>query len=502
MISHANPSATSDSKVTALLDWLALAHGRQGSDDAEQLLSHLLRLREAAIPGGQRVKILELVFREIERMVFAEIPKLLDVSLPVTRKVRQRVRVLQDLLDSLSQEYFNSLAGLFDPQGVTPSLLPQTTLAIIAQCLSWHIRISHLVAAPHSIGLWQKMHAAFSAARQLGVLHLPATREMPSLQTIYTSALLTAIAQPASFSARELEFIVALVETCLKPVAITETPPPGASCLFWVDLERDFPAHALVRRLPPSDVPIFFLSGDEAAHNAREFLSALENGSSAASLELPDFADTHAGRGVLRRLKNLWGHPTKRKFPRRKQSYRVKLCFGLDQLWRLIREPSLAHETSEWMVTNESPDGYALMHMSGPTNSVRVGDIVAVQAAGERSERDAPWHVCIVRWALSENPEHIELGLQQLASQVIAAELARPFELDGKHIAALILPEMPPLRPQAGIVVQTGALPVDTRKLLLLIEKENLEIREVRPTQLTEQTMSIEIFSLEPDETP
>ena len=501
MISQARQPATSDSKVTAILDWLALAHGRQGSDDAEQLLAHLILLREAAIPTAQRIKILDLVYREIERMVFSEIPKLLEVSLPVTRKTRQRVRLLQDLLEALSQEYFNSLAELFDPQGNGASLAPQTTLAMIAQCLSWHIRISHLIAAPHSIGIWQKMHSAFSSGRRLGIDNLAPARDMPTLQAIYTSTLLTAIAQPASFSARELEFIVALTENGLMPVEISEAPPADSCCLFWVDLERDFPAHALVRRLPPGSIPILFLSGDGAAHKSRELLSALEKGTPAASLGLPEFANTRAGQGVLRRLKNLWGHPTKRKFPRRRQSYRVKLCFGLDQLWHLIREPGVANEASEWMVTNESPDGYALMHMSGQTSNTRVGDIVAVQSMGERSEKESPWHVCIVRWALSENPEHVELGLQQLASHAIAAELARPLELDSKHIAALILPEMPPFRPHAEVVVQTGMLPVDARKFLLLIEKENLEIREVRPTQLTEQTTSIEIFSVEADET-
>ena len=142
------------------------------------------------------------------------------------------------------------------------------------------------------------------------------------------------------------------------------------------------------------------------------------------------------------------------------------------------------------------------MHMSGETTCVRVGDIVAVQAKDERAELKPLWHVCLVRWALSENPEHIELGLQQLASHVIAAELARPQELDSKHIPALILPKMPPLRPHAGIVVHTGSLPENANRLVLLIEKENLEIREVSPTELAEQTASIEVFNVSPVETP
>lgn len=499
MPQETTPPTHLDSNVTVILEWLALARGRAGSDDAEQLLRHLLLLREAPSTTAQRIKILDLIYKEAQRIVFAELPNLLEVTLPVSRKIRQRVRVIQDLLESLAQEYFNTLSELFDPLVSATSHTPQATLTHITHCLAWHIRISNLAAAPSTSGLWQKMHAAFHTARRLGV-HLNAgPKQSASVQDIYAGVLLAAMAQPASFSANELEFIVEYIESSLKTVEILDVPPIESNGVFWVDLDRDFPAHALIRRLPPSDAPVLYFAGDQVAQQAELHLSALEQGSSAHSLGLPIFSETHAGRGVLRRLKLHWGQPSKRKFPRRRQSYRISLCSGLEQLWHLIRQPEQASEISEWMVTNESPDGYSLMHMSGQTTSVRVGDIVAVQAKDERTELMPLWHVCIVRWALSENPEHIELGLQQLASHVIAAELARPLEIDSKHIAALILPKMPPLRPYAGIVVQTGVLPDQVRKLVLLIEKENLEIREVRPTELTEQTSSIEVFNVESD---
>ena len=502
MNQETSPLSQPENSIRTILEWLALANGRTGSDDADQLQKHLLLLRDTPVPTGQKLKILDLIFKESERVVTAELPNLLEAGLPISRKIRQRVRIVQDLLETLAQEYFNALSELFDPQGMPSSRPAQTTLLLITRCLAWHIRISHLVAAPTNIGLWQKMHAAFSTARRLGVHDIAGTRGAPTVQHLYACSLLAAIAQPASFCARELEFIVNFVEESIRPVDILDIPPMDCSGIFWVDLKRDFPAHALIRRAPPLDAPILYFACDPAARRCRELLTALEHGDSAASLGLPDFANTHAGQGVLRRLQLLWGHPAKRKYPRRRQSYRVSLCSGLDQLWTLIREPDERHQISEWMVTNESPDGYSLMHMSGETDNARVGDIVAVQAIGERAELKPLWHVCIVRWAISENPEHVELGLQQLASHVIAAELARPLELDSKHIAALILPEMPPLRPHAGIVVQTGTLPANVRKLVLLIEKDNLEIREVRPTELTEQTSSIEVFTVEPNETP
>ena len=42
-----------DASVKSILEWLALAHGRHGGDDAEELHQQLLVLRAATIPPGR-----------------------------------------------------------------------------------------------------------------------------------------------------------------------------------------------------------------------------------------------------------------------------------------------------------------------------------------------------------------------------------------------------------------------------------------------------------------
>ena len=152
------------------------------------------------------------------------------------------------------------------------------------------------------------------------------------------------------------------------------------------------------------------------------------------------------------------------------------------------------------MVINESPDGFALMHMSGHTHRLRVGDIVALQAAGKYPDATPPWHVCIVRWALSENPEHIELGLQLMSTQAAAVKVAQPQARSG-FVNGLILPEAPPLRLTQSLIVPAGALKEDKSTIVVLCEKDHLAIREVRATELIEQTSSVEVFSIIPDAT-
>jgi hypothetical protein len=310
--------------------------------------------------------------------------------------------------------------------------------------------------------------------------------------------------QPTSFTSRELEFIGQYVDRHAHAVELSSEAPRGHGGIFWIDPDRDVPPYALSRRTPPPETPVLYFACDAIARGAADHLAALENGRSATELGLPSFAETYAGRGVLKRLFNFWGRPAKRKFPRRRQSYRADLCAGLDQLQLLLQGPDQApHALSEWMITNESPDGYAMMHVSGATEQLRVGDIVALRSRRGVSLTDKVWQICIVRWALSENPEHIELGLQVLSGSGIPAKLAMPqYPENAGSVPALLLPKAPPLRLSQALVLPTGTVDDRSQKLILVVEQDNLAVLELRATRLDERTSSIEVFTVEADVTP
>lgn len=488
-----------EANIKSILEWLALAHGRSGAEDGDQLHRQLIRLRETPLPGPQRLKLLDLLFSQAERITKAELPLLNEVSLPISRKLRQRVRTLLDILETLTQDYFNTLADLFDPQGDNSPRMPHMSLRRAMHAISWQVRIAHMIASPMPIGLWQQLHAAFRTARQLGLDEFPGPHGGPSIRRIYTSILLSAIAQPVSFSAEELEFISEYIDKCTPDVALLDAPPLDARGVFWIDPDKDFPAHALIRRIPSPESETLYFSCDALAELALKHRAELRKDIPAELIGLPRFADTHAGPGVLLRLNHLWGHPAKRRFPRRRQSYRANLSSGLGNLWHLMKAPETRVDQSEWMVTNESPEGYALMHMSGQTHDVRVGDIVALQACEDNADSAQIWHICIIRWAISENPEHIELGLQLLAPRAISVEVAHPFDLDASKVPALILPATPPLRPKQSLILPPGVIREHARHIVVLQEEENLSIRELQADELREQTSSVEIFSVSPD---
>jgi hypothetical protein len=496
---HLSP-AHAETDVKGILEWLALTHGKAGAEDTDQLYRQLLVLRQAAIPDFQRLKLLDLLYGQAERIAIAELPRLHEASLPISRRQRQRVRILLDVLETLTQDYFNTLAELFDPDAKRSVHSPHISLRRAMETIAWQVRITHLIAAPNPSGLWQQLHSAFLTARRLGLEDIPGAQGTSSIRLIYVGTLLTATSQPASFSPDELEFIETFIGECAPAVDLVESPPPNSDGIFWIDLDRDFPAHALIRRIPAPDARVLYFSCEAIAELALKKRTALMQGVPAEALGLPPFADTSAGPSTLLRLSQIWGHPAKRRFPRRRQSYRANLCSGLGNLWQLMKSPQTPGSLSEWMVTNESPDGYSLMHMSGHTNHLRIGDIVALQALDDHAEATPTWHVCIIRWAVSENPEHVELGLQILAPKAIAVEVAHTYgQESGRNVAALILPPAPPLRPTQALVVPAGLLKENTRRIVVVIEADNLEIREVQATSLDEQTSAIEIFNVLPD---
>lgn len=478
-----------DGSVLAILTWLA-THRNAAELNLEELGQQLQALKEAPLPPEQHFKLLEILFACLSSRLETHIAQVSGASIPLTRKIRQQVNTLQDLLDKFSLAYEEASKTLLH-NTATHENDPAQALERAAFCLHKHLYISYLVAAPGGLGIWKRLHGIF----QLSLEHGP-----KPLQP-YGEALLLACAQPASFSSGELDFIAGYAHPRANTLQLSDQPPQDMDGVFWIDLSRDFPAFALTRRKPPPEYQVFYFSCRPIAQLAEADLNALSRGQTAASLQLPDLAASPAGKGTLRRLVAFWGNPGKRRFPRRRQSHRATLCTGLNQIWRMLQTPDDVTEEdfSQWMITNESPDGYALMHLHGKAGRIQVGDIVAIQAETEQGST-GQWLICLVRWAISENPQHIEIGLQALAPDAIPSRLAIPSDpAHNGQIPTLLLPELPPLRNQPILVVPAGAINDQSHQLLLLIEKTNLEIRQVRALELNEQTGIVEAFTIEAD---
>lgn len=473
-----------------ILAWLSSP--RPTAAEPGELLRLLQLLDSAPLPPEPRQRFLDLIYSQALRLGESLAASLPQQALPLPRPLRQRTRQTAGLLALLARTYARRADA---PEESAESRARSLWQAL--QASLWQLRTDQRSAAPSEPGTWLQIHAIYRLARQQGTHRQPGPRGTASIEALYLQLVLAAIAQPTSFTPDEIDFIGHYLAQCL-PLPSLDTAPGNPPTTFWIDPDKDLPAQALVRRNPPPEAAILYLDCQALAANIGDHCRQLQQGASGEQLGLPPGSTAFSLAATLRRLHQLWGEPARRRFPRRRQSYRASLLSGLEPLRRLARDGERVAAGSEWMVINESPDGYALMHVSGDSSAVRVGDVVAIQAQREPEQGAAGWQACLIRWVVSDNPEHLEIGLQVLAPQMLAAEIAGL----AQRTPALLLPEKPPLRPQAGLIVPAGSLPGQPERLLLLVEQGNLCVREVRPIRLDEQTASVEIFSVEPDHSP
>lgn len=493
-----NDSRTTDDDRLALIDmqaiheWLAAPQPAQAAEQLAPLHVHLAALRELRIDAAQHETLLELLGERIRHVVERLMPDLVGVTLPLSRRTRHTVRSLQGILLTFAEEHLRLLGA---PPSAGRNLSPERIAWRALDALGKHLQIGNYVAAPYAPGIWKLVHRIYRSADADGhaEAHLPEAGG--TIADTYLQICLLACAQPASFTSREIALVAEYIRRFSSRAAfLSSNDAKDAEGMFWIDPDRDAPPVSASRR-PAPDGAIRFAC-ERLAQLAEEQVEALGAGASITDLDLPEAALSPAGHGVLRRLAHHWGHPGKRRFPRRRQNYPAQLCIGLSALNRLFGKNAADGETTDWLVTNESPDGYALMHSAGKTGRLAAGEIVAV-----RTEYHADWQTCIVRWVLSENPEHLELGLQILSRSALPATVVVPGEREGgERRRALFLPALPPIRTHETLAVPVGTTQAGERQMVLLVERDNLEIRRIRPTHVEEQTASIEVIAFETED--
>ncbi len=492
--------AAPESGIRSILQWLALPLAPHPVEELPSLRSHLIALRDVGGSAEQRALALDGLYRRSSTVIDSLLPALsIDLVLPVPRKERRIVRSVLDLLQMLADEALALFERGPPPKNADPSRAPDLALWRSVDAVAKQLMISDLIASPARAGAWQQLHQTYATA-QRSRLHTVRPEGAPrSLQEVYHAAVLLGCAQPASLTPREVLFLASYFERFCHHIEAVPNGSLRAPGVFWIDPARDVPAVSSLRKPLQADSPGSGFSSSALCLLLRAQIDQLEGGALPQDLNLPDFAGTAAGRGVLQRLSARWGDAGRRRFHRRRQNHRTLLAAGIDGLWHLSRKGEGVNvDLSTWMITNESPEGYAVMHVSGKPGALTVGDVVTVRTA-----LDPNWQICLVRWAISENPEHLELGLQVLAPKAVPATLALPGGNGGTDLQrVLILPEIPKLRSRQALIVAAGVVPRESRKLLLLIEGQNLIVREVNRTCVDEETGSIEILSIEPDQNP
>lgn len=478
------------------LDWLAEPPPDDPLLDLMPLRNHIAAIGSLEIPILHRLKIEEMLQQRAERIDDALTPLLLDIKLPLPIDLGTVAQSLIGLRAELGETWLK-MAGDANPQEL--ARIHRSRAHICLQGifnLSRQFNAILLTAIPTPMSFWRNAHALYDRAHQSvdATATLPA--EISAVDARFKAMLALTTAQPEGFAPREIAFLADYLETHAAVIRIDMIRPESAGDWFWLDANLDQPPVPLAR-LAPNDGPCLYFCFGELADLAARHLDQLNDGVPPLSFGLPLQAAGADYRNALERARQCWASPRRRNFNRRPQSLPVEVCTQLSTLWTALENDSRQEAKSSdcemtysnWTLLNESPLGYAIVHVVG-----QVSGIVPGCAVGLRTSAGAAWQICLVRWARSKNSSHVELGLEVLAPSALPVRIQALVNRNPEPpIPALLLPALPGLNRSEAILAARGDY--NAHPFTLLQEQDaRLQIVECMPHRSLIETSSIEVF--------
>jgi hypothetical protein len=498
------PNASTHPPIADIESALAWLTGPPAEDPQVELaaLCGQLAATAAAVPALQWHTVLELFQTRTNGLNNALKPQLLEATLPLFHRLRLIAQGLIEAHGALAEGFIRVLRegepDIFKRLGRNQAILISHAIFHLAE----QQEIALLVAAPPPPNLWRQVHAIL---RMLKDGFLPEATLPPDIiaadRTIKRMLALAA-SQPESCAAKEVAFLADYLNRFAGVVEIRFSAPATLDGWFWLEEDRDGPPIAAIRRPPPPIGCLLFFSCRLLADTARQQMVRLAKGERPESLGLPDLAATEDYRNVLARAAGRWASPSKRHSHRRRNGYRVQVCPHLETLWRLLGGEAGSeadHEGSpitDWMVLNEAGGGFAMMHVAGD-----VSGIVSGAAVGMRTGAD-PWRLCLIRWARSDNPEHVELGLELIAPAAQAVKIVWPTRNGQRNpVPALLMPSLPRLDRGEALMAPRGHYR-DGHFTLITEADGKFQLTECVAGDLAVQTATVDVFEFGRDFSP
>jgi len=503
-----DPTVSSPALDSALA-WLALPPAADPLRDLVPLRNHLAAVDDMGVAPLQLLRILELVQPRVNVVNAALKPLLRETSLPVDRQLRTISQGLIDVHGGIAAAYDKVIREADCERLQSLRRNPTSLGALAIDNLAQQMEVALLISSPAPPDMWRNAQASYHWTMKATPHDSTLPEGANAVLCQFKTMLALAAAQPESFTPAELDFLLAYLRELATQVEFADALPASgaAETWYWVNDGRDQPPGAIVRRPPPAGGRNVFFSCRELGRSALEHIERLGAGESPHTLGLDERAATPALRQALQRAAERWVLPPKRRMARRSSNSRVQVCTDLAALWRHQRGDARSGANAagitatDWMMLNESPGGLAIMHVSGNTGGIAAGAALAVQAAV-----DQPWGLWIVRWARSNNPEHLELGLELIAT---AAETVRLVRHNGgggdlpeeATTQAFRLQPLATVQRGEALLVAPGIHQAGT--FTLVSENDDrIQLTDCTPGALLLQTSSVELFEFTRDFSP
>lgn len=490
-----------------LREWLSALPQHDTAAAAGALIERMISFNRTELQARARIRALEMFRDHVDGLLPHLERKLQDAVPPLAGALRHVAYLIEKLYKELAAGYSRAVLEV-----------PKTWLSMgyrsqlhvpLVRAMEYHARrlaLAQQLYARSPGAVWSDLHRLYHLAREWRMDAEVIESPTISALDVYRTALLLAFAQPSKLNRTDFVRVQTYLATHAELAELASTRANGeTACAFAIDHRRDKPGVALAKRKG------FSLENGEMLLITTALVDRIETqlrrargGVSPSSLGLPDEAATLSYQELLQRLVLNWRGERAVRATRTQFHPRIDVWVGLREIWRALRADGPGEagsdaaggagsaRASEWIVLNESSRGFALRHMSGSPPPIHVGELVAIKPSG----RGAIF-VCLVRWIQSNNPEHLEVGVQQLAPVAVPA-VYKISEADrGAPEPVLFFPQLPTQRKAPAIAVPPDQLR-GGRPFSLRHRRGRLNLRPGRIIEKTSSIELIEVWSADP----
>lgn len=502
-------------QVQEWLDALPLANSQEAS---RKLADAIAALNSVSLGEEARCNLLEIYRTTACKLLPSQQQLYAGKSLPLSEKSLRAAALMRELFGELANGYKIALMDLSKRRAnLATNKITPLAMARAIECLGGVLEVFYETYAPVLARVWSELYRLYWYAAKLNIHNLAiGENDQSSINSTFIQALLLALADPYRLPQGQLALIKAYLaqfgqHALLQPLGPTE----NKHGLFLVRLDGDNPPKALMHYQGVTDARTdIILNTIPLARALHQHVQALEAGTAADKLALPEAANQSDYRAMLKRLIKQWGVAPKRMFNRLQSQTDAHICGGISALHHMLSADEmqssdadevdeqlslevtdalhatgsqLSYNCSKWIVVNESAGGVALSKNPEGFAKLKVGDIIGVDAG-----QSGCWGVGQVRWMQSDIENCVEVGAQMLAPSAHPIAI-KPVIAPANALfqPALLLPEVSALKQPARIVAARGSFqPMREFE----VRSEGLT-HQVRADKLIEQTDSFDLFT-------
>lgn len=467
--------------------WLSTLAAADAPAAARALVDRLLSLNRAPLQMRLRLRLLNMFSEHADKLLPDLEQRIEHARPPVSGPVRQAAHLMEKLYKELAFGY-SSIVLQAPRTWLSPGFKRQMQSPLL-QAMIYHARrlaLSEQLYARSPRGVWQALHHLYRLSREWEIAERGNTGG-PTSMHVYREALLLAFAQPQQLGPGDFRRVQTYLRERAHLAALeNEQDIADSHGIFLIDVKGDTAGTAYAKSANGAGAQgRLTLNTTRLIAGVRNELQQLRQSQTQKEIERID---------LLQRLEESWRGERMLRGTRSHFHPRAEIWISLGNIWRLMREsmraaPSTAHSAGEWLILNESARGFALKHVSGSTPQMTVGEVIALRREGR-----GKLHVCVVRWVASNSPEHIEVGLQQLAPVVIPAWYQAPEGTGAATESVLYLPTIP--GPQQTALLIAPPKRIDMARTVELLHAQGRI--SLYATRVAESTASAEFIEVVP----